>query len=156
MHSSWLCACICSCTWCVLCLQGPRLGDSSDEDSAGGSRDSSKRRSSIRPNSGNSNGKQQGGEDAAAARWFAPLADGGVPGDLRPLVKVDTPDKQSASACYQLRWPGGWKLQSGTITKFPCVTKPPVLLVRRGINTGRGNSGDGRRHRPTLLLRAKY
>jgi hypothetical protein len=87
----------------------------------------------VRASNGNSNGNgaQQGGEDAAAARWFAPLADSGVPGDLRSLVKVDTPDKQSAAACYQLRWPGGWKLQSGTITKFPCVTKPPVLLVRR-------------------------
>lgn len=109
-------------------IQGPRLGDSSDEDNPGGSKDSSRRRSSVRANNGNGNGAQQSAEDAAAARWFAPLPDDGVPGDLRSQVKVDTPDKQSASACYQLRWPGGWKLQRGTITKFPCVTKPPVLL----------------------------
>ncbi|KAF6261522.1 sucrose-6F-phosphate phosphohydrolase-domain-containing protein [Scenedesmus sp. NREL 46B-D3] len=109
-------------------MQGPQLSDSSDNDNAGGSKDSGRRRSLVHTDTGNGNGKQQDGEAAAAARWFAPLADTGVPGDLRSLVKVDTPDKQSASACYQLRWPGGWKLQKGTITKFPCVTKPPVLL----------------------------
>lgn len=91
----------------------------------------------MRANNGNGNGAQQSAEDAAAARWFAPLPDDGVPGDLRSQVKVDTPDKQSASACYQLRWPGGWKLQRGTITKFPCVTKPPVLLVSWGRSVGR-------------------
>jgi len=37
--------------------------------------------------------------------------------------------RNSSSGSYLLRWPGGWKLQMGTITKFPTVTKSPVLLV---------------------------
>lgn len=46
------------------------------------------------------------------------------------VVKVDTPDKSDKNICYLLRWPGGWKLQSGTMTKFNTVSRPPVLLVR--------------------------
>lgn len=50
-------------------------------------------------------------------------------GLLCQIVKVDTPDKADKSACYLMRWPGGWKLQNGTITKFNTVSRPPVLLV---------------------------
>lgn len=48
---------------------------------------------------------------------------------LFQAVKVDTPDKADKSECYLMRWPGGWKLQSGTMTKFNTVSRPPVLLV---------------------------
>lgn len=131
----------------LLYAQGPHLNDnSSDDDTPGGSKEG-KRRSPSRPtiSSSSSNGSKSGSEDAAAgsARWHAPLGDDGCPGDLAGLVKVDMPHKSNAGSCYLLRWPGGWKLQSGTITKFHAVTKPPVLLVSRAAGAARAGKCGG-------------
>ncbi len=117
-------------------LQGPQLGSSSDDEGTPGARQRGARsggggggggRGGATVNAGN------GAQRSAAARWQPPLADDGVPADLRELCKVDGPPMRDGvrdqdAACYSLRWPGGWKLQDGVITKFATVTKPPVLL----------------------------
>eukprot|EP00879_Flechtneria_rotunda_P014431 GHRR01015079.1.p1 GENE.GHRR01015079.1~~GHRR01015079.1.p1 ORF type:complete len:701 (+),score=242.04 GHRR01015079.1:231-2333(+) len=106
-------------------MQGPQVGGSSDRDSP--SSTSIKAAATLKD--GSTGMGRQSGEPAQLpeARWHACLSAGGKPEDLKSQVKVDAPDK-AGKTTYLLRWPGGWKLQNGTITKFNTMIKPPVLL----------------------------
>ncbi|KAF8054588.1 SPP2 [Scenedesmus sp. PABB004] len=75
---------------------------------------------------------------AGLRRWRAE----GSPAELKGVCKVDMPGKSSPSPCYTLRWPGGWKLQDGAVTKFNTVTAPPIMLVSDIDGTMVNESGD--------------
>jgi len=56
--------------------------------------------------------------------------------------KEDRPRKGSPDAVYTMPWPGGWKLQNGTVTKFMRALDPPMLLCSDIDGTMVSDSGD--------------